>query len=872
MWDEYKNLILKNCSNYKLFLGLCSEQNNKHIIKDCERTFENYKIDIFENKGVDIGPFLKQLNSLDEKEFPFFIKLHSKKSTIENNINWRVDLVNSLIGTEFTYLKNLELLKKNNVGCIFNRCFLNKNQLNLNSKIKEILSDLNLSYEKLSDSYYMMGSIYFSKTKLFKKYFSSNFISNIYQKLEGYGKIPKEGLYNHSMEIVNGYIIANEKLKILDGVVKSKIVYNADADKNRIHLIELYNGECTTKENIRIRGIIKKDNILWKHANFEQKYQYISNNKLVKKCETFDKVFYKNFNDLKDIKLDDLENHYKNTGKKEGRITKEDITKVFDEKFYKVTYGIKENKYQKILQDYIIKGDSGGRLFNPIIVEDNFDYGFYQSYNKIFEEDKKYNKYTALYDYINTKKKCNNKINYSSDGVEIKALCIYSCNINNKKDIYFLKTNLEILKESFKEIIIIYSSSQQLDFKNSNQINFIKTDLKDCYKKYVSAIKHIKDISIYNSICIIKDNNIVIKNLNKFLEKFLQSDCLLYSTYDCYIKSYHIDDSVLVFRPIDSSKVIESLNLNKNKIELSKFLIKNKYKIGSFFQINQEKELFWRNLFIDMKDYPSVLLASDCPCIDRKNIKYLYQLIPKNFNKTKYKGVLQSFFNIELSKKNINNIFSINFDKIKFCLILHIMDLDKFKDYENFIELLKSKVDVDIYITTNKKSKKGYIKNKGMDIGPFIKTFNKINKKYDYVLKLHSKNLKAFRNLCFNNIIKNIYHHIIILEKNNKIICSGPHIYNLELDNLNETKIEEFINRNNINIKNTTEKNFFAGTMFIAKFKFFKDFFKLINSEEEYKILEEESVINAFPTNTHAWERILTNVIPNYYEMKNSSI
>jgi len=111
LWEEYKNLLLQNCENYDLFLGVCADNNNDYVINDYKNNFKNSHIQILKNKGVDIGPFLKQLEILDENTYPFFIKLHSKKSLIKN-LNWRVNLVDSLIGNKFTYLKNLELIKK----------------------------------------------------------------------------------------------------------------------------------------------------------------------------------------------------------------------------------------------------------------------------------------------------------------------------------------------------------------------------------------------------------------------------------------------------------------------------------------------------------------------------------------------------------------------------------------------------------------------------------------------------------------------------------------------------------------------------------------------------------------------------------------
>jgi lipopolysaccharide biosynthesis protein len=178
---------------------------------------------------------------------------------------------------------------------------------------------------------------------------------------------------------------------------------------------------------------------------------------------------------------------------------------------------------------------------------------------------------------------------------------------------------------------------------------------------------------------------------------------------------------------------------------------------------------------------------------------------------------------------------------------------------------------LDIHITTNSPRSKNSFKNKGMDIGPFLLKVDKLEKKYDYLIKLHSKNLVAFRDLCFNNIIENIYHHVLLLETNPDNYCSGPRLYLHGIDGINSYTINHFIFRNKIKLQNT-EKHFFGGTMFISKYKPLKKFLNKINIKEEYELLESGMVVNNTPTNTHGWERILTYLIPNFYGMKNKFI
>jgi hypothetical protein len=66
----------------------------------------------------------------------------------------------------------------------------------------------------------------------------------------------------------------------------------------------------------------------------------------------------------------------------------------------------------------------------------------------------------------------------------------------------------------------------------------------------------------------------------------------------------------------------------------------------------------------------------------------------------------------------------------------------------------------------------------------------------------------------------------------------------------------------------STYNGFIGGTMFIMKHSVFNSFIDLynINLEYEISILEEGSVVNDFPTYTHAWERMFTCVIPTVME------
>ena len=154
---------------------------------------------------------------------------------------------------------------------------------------------------------------------------------------------------------------------------------------------------------------------------------------------------------------------------------------------------------------------------------------------------------------------------------------------------YFLKTNLDVLEKDFKKIFVLYSSTKDQSFKNNEVVEYQETTGTH-KERCIEKLHSIKNFKKYNSICLINDDNIIIDSFNSFLNKFLRSGCFLYSLTDSYIgANYHIDDSILAFSPKDSEKIIEIFKQTNSKEELSKSIVKDDLKVGSLFQINQEK-------------------------------------------------------------------------------------------------------------------------------------------------------------------------------------------------------------------------------------------------------------------------------------------
>ena len=293
--DEYIQLLKPIKSHISLYIGLCKDSSDQQssITGELDKTFDNYHLQLYDNKGLDIGPFLLQLDALDEKKHSSFIKLHSKQSLWGQlkNINWRIPLVNSLIGNKQIFLSNKKLLSNKNIGMIGNTGFLlNTDKEGLNGDLIEQIAVecLNIPIEQISrtDLSFLAGSIFWSKTSLFKKYFTRDVIQQLYPLL-GKGKFNDryQPTHAHALERIFGYIVGLSGSQIVDGMTNNKIQIVNQETMNSYHVVCCYDNKCYMSIDSTVSGLYYKlpSSILinWKHKSYNglwKKYDQISEN------------------------------------------------------------------------------------------------------------------------------------------------------------------------------------------------------------------------------------------------------------------------------------------------------------------------------------------------------------------------------------------------------------------------------------------------------------------------------------------------------------------------------------------------------------------------------------------------------------------
>lgn len=191
-------------------------------------------------------------------------------------------------------------------------------------------------------------------------------------------------------------------------------------------------------------------------------------------------------------------------------------------------------------------------------------------------------------------------------------------------------------------------------------------------------------------------------------------------------------------------------------------------------------------------------------------------------------------------------------DKMRIAVHLHLYYINQLPEIISKLQNMdKAAVDYDLYVTMNTKNKLAETKilnafphatilqteNKGYDIAPFIHTLKSLNlNAYDYILKLHTKGTThtnytklngcrfdnaLWRKILWDSMLKTperLQKNIEIMNKNQNIgmisskycLTSEKHTYEKLLPQINQVMQQ-------LNLPQTENISFVAGTMFLAK-------------------------------------------------------
>ena len=217
LYDELKSYINNITDGFDLYVSMAEE--HKDIIDDLQNNFKNVNIDIVENRGYDVGPFIEVLNKVNLDDYSYIIKLHTKRDIKDKGIyltngfivygdRWRNDLLSFMKH----YKKAINLLENNKkVGMIAGTNVIltqkqDEKEENLIQNIKDIYKKFDIIPE--NDKYlFVAGTMFIVRAELFKK------LQNKF-KLEDFETPQKEPTLAHKLERIFGMIVCYNGYKI----------------------------------------------------------------------------------------------------------------------------------------------------------------------------------------------------------------------------------------------------------------------------------------------------------------------------------------------------------------------------------------------------------------------------------------------------------------------------------------------------------------------------------------------------------------------------------------------------------------------------------------------------------------------------------
>lgn len=221
-------------------------------------------------------------------------------------------------------------------------------------------------------------------------------------------------------------------------------------------------------------------------------------------------------------------------------------------------------------------------------------------------------------------------------------------------------------------------------------------------------------------------------------------------------------------------------------------------------------------------------------------------------------------------------------------ICFHFFYQDLLNQFIPYIDnVLQSESNTDLYITYLDESdimntlRKKYpqailIKsNRGCDTGAFLlhmKHLFESNKKYDYVLKIHTKKNPIWRNQLLKDIAgstQQVKHIMQLFQEDQSIGMIGVDRWKINIEPANRPFIDCICHRLGLTVKD--DASFVGGTIFWMKYELIHKLMQKIYDkvEFEYSLCELGYPMSNQPTYTHSWERIYGLIINHFgYHIK----
>lgn len=247
-YPELRDYIRKiKPQKFDLFATMPS--NFEKTMEDIKLNFPNANIDIIENRGYDVGPFVEVINKVNLDNYDYIIKIHTKRFVKDNfylggdfytfGDNWRNELLSFM--KDWNKLINL-LESDKTIGMVggLNVILNYKEDKTLNNSSKEIYQTID-KIPKKSNYNFIAGTMFIARASIFKK------LQNKF-KIQDFEEAQKNTTLAHKLERVFGMLVYYSGYRITD------VNDNYKIHKIMIKILHfIYNKRITTSNKIIIK-------------------------------------------------------------------------------------------------------------------------------------------------------------------------------------------------------------------------------------------------------------------------------------------------------------------------------------------------------------------------------------------------------------------------------------------------------------------------------------------------------------------------------------------------------------------------------------------------------------------------------------------
>lgn len=176
MWSELQDCLANVMNDNLCDLYVTMVENHKDLADTIKSFYQNANIEIVENKGFDIAPFIHVINKVNLDNYDLLVKLHTKRNIPISSFRfngfylggkkWRECLL-GFCKTQENWKKSIDLLKRDDISMI------SKYQLLTNADVSvetDLLSNLEkrLGLEHIPNQTFVSGTMFVCKANIFK--------------------------------------------------------------------------------------------------------------------------------------------------------------------------------------------------------------------------------------------------------------------------------------------------------------------------------------------------------------------------------------------------------------------------------------------------------------------------------------------------------------------------------------------------------------------------------------------------------------------------------------------------------------------------------------------------------------------------------